>query len=135
MSNIIEKARSLRAVIENLSVNLEDSEAASSVELFPKWGIGKLYVAGDRVQYNGVLYKALSDHEPQETWSPDLAPSLWAKVLIPNPDVIPEWEQPDSTNAYMTGDKVMYNGVVYKSIIDNNVWSPEAYPAGWEVVQ
>ena len=62
------------------------------------------------------------------------AASLWAKVLIQNPDVIPEWEQPDSTNAYMTGDKVIYNGLVYESVIDNNVWSPEAYPAGWKLI-
>jgi len=63
-----------------------------------------------------------------------MAPSLWAKVLIPDPDVIPEWEQPDSTNPYMIGDRVMFNGLVYESVIDNNIWSPAAYPAGWKQV-
>jgi len=48
--------------------------------------------------------------------------------------VIPEWEQPDSTNAYQIGDKVMYEGVIYESVIANNIWSPAAYPAGWRVV-
>ena len=62
------------------------------------------------------------------------AASLWAKVLIPNPDVIPEWEQPDSTNPYMKGDKVTYNGKTYESVIDNNVWSPDTYPAGWKEI-
>ena len=47
---------------------------------------------------------------------------------------IPEWEQPDSTNPYMTGDKVRFEGKVYQSLIDNNVWSPTAYPQGWEEV-
>ena len=55
-------------------------------------------------------------------------------MLIPDAEVIPEWEQPDSTNAYMTGDKVSYKGETYVSVIDNNTWSPEAYPAGWNKI-
>ena len=54
--------------------------------------------------------------------------------MITDPSVIPEWEQPDSTNPYMKGDKVRYKGVVYVSVIDNNVWSPEDYPTGWQIV-
>ena len=93
------------------------------------------YAASEKVQYNSVLYTVLQAHTSQETWTPTDAPSLFAKVLIPDPTVIPEWEQPDSTNPYNKGDKVMYNGVVYESLIDGNVWSPEAYPAGWQVVE
>lgn len=55
-------------------------------------------------------------------------------MLITDPSVIPEWEQPDSTNPYMKGDKVRYKGVVYVSLIDNNVWSPADYSAGWQIV-
>ena len=71
---------------------------------------------------------------PQAGWTPVTAPSLWAKVLIPDENVIPEWEQPDSTNPYMAGDKILFNGQVYESLIDNNIWSPEVYPAGWRIV-
>ena len=35
----------------------------------------------------------------------------------------------------MTGDKVKYEGLVYESLIDNNVWCPKDYPAGWKVVE
>ena len=59
-------------------------------------------------------------------------PSLWAKVLIPDPDVIPELEQPDSTYPYMIGDRVTHNGVTWESTIDNNVWEPGVY--GWTEV-
>ena len=60
---------------------------------------------------------------------------MWALILIPDPEVIPDWVQPDSTNAYTKGDKVRFEGKVYESLIDNNVWSPAAYPAGWKEVE
>jgi len=60
---------------------------------------------------------------------------LWAKVLIPDENTIPEWEQPESTNAYMVGDKVTFEGHIYESAINNNIWSPSAYPAGWTLIE
>ena len=104
-------------------------------EVFPTWdGNGKEYKKDDRVQYNSVLYKVLQGHTSQSTWTPTDAPSLFAKVLTSTDGEPQEWEQPDSTNAYMKGDKVIFNGKVYESLVDNNVWSPEAYPDGWEEV-
>lgn len=136
--NLIEKARKLRKIIESMTVNLDDTAALDSVELFPTWdGNGVAYAVGDRVRYNGVLYKVLQAHTSQGDWTPEAAPSLFARVLIPDPQVIPVWVQPDSTNPYMIGDKVYYpdeNGLIYESVIDNNVWSPDAYPAGWAIV-
>jgi chitodextrinase len=102
--------------------------------LYPVWKSEVEYKVGDRVLYEDILYKVLQDHTSQEAWTPVDAASLFAKVLIPDADVIPEWEQPDSTNAYMTGDKVSYKGETYVSVIDNNTWSPEAYPAGWNKI-
>lgn len=132
--NMIERARELRQIIESLAVHLDDAEALESVELFPTWSSDKTYESEDRVRYEGILYKCLQGHTSQSDWTPIAASSLWAKVLIPDPEVIPEWEQPDSTNPYMKGDKVSYNGKIYESLIDNNIWSPEAYPAGWSEV-
>lgn len=102
--------------------------------IYPAWRAETNYSAGDRVLYNDVLYKVITAHTSQETWTPTDAPSLFAKVLIPDDNVIPEWEQPDSTNPYMTGDKVMYNGKIYASTVDNNVWSPDVATV-WEEVQ
>lgn len=112
---------------------ITDEQALTAVEVYPQWdGNGEVYKVGQRVQYNGVLYKVLTDHTSQETWTPTDAPSLFAKVLIPDVDVIPEWEQPDSTNPYMIGDKVTHNGKTWVSVVDNNIWEPGAY--GWEEV-
>lgn len=127
-----EEAIQLRSIIEQGVASLDDETALQVVTLFPAWANGKAYEVGDRVKYNGVLYKVLQAHTSQADWTPDAAVSLFAKVLIPDPDVIPEWTQPDSTNPYMTGDKVTYNGKTYVSTIDNNVWAPDAY--GWEEI-
>lgn len=87
---------------------------------------------GKRLNYNGTVYKALQSHTSQEDWFPDQAASLYAKVLIPNENEIPEWEEPDSTNPYMSGDKVMHQNKIWASEIDDNVWEPGVY--GWHTV-
>ena len=114
-----------------------DEQALKVPTLYENWsGEGLSYSAGKRLRYNGVLYKVLGDHTSQADWTPDVAPSLFAKVLIEDPNVITEWLQPDSTNAYMTGDKVTHNGVTYESLVDNNVWEPGATgtESCWKVV-
>lgn len=133
--SIIDEARYLRSVIEQLSVNLDDEQAVEAVELFPAWKAEVTYAIDDRVRYDGVLYKVLQAHTSQTDWTPDVAVSLFARVLIPDPEIIPVWEQPTAENAYMTGDKVYYPTAqddVYQSLIDNNVWSPADYPQGWQ---
>ena len=133
--SIIDEARYLRARIEELSVNLDDEQAIESVKLFPAWKAGIEYKTDDRVRYSDVLYKVLQNHTSQADWTPDTAFSLFARVLIPDPEVISVWEQPSAGNAYMTGDKVYFPTAeddVYQSKIDNNVWSPADYPQGWQ---
>lgn len=125
-------AKRLRALIEQTSVNLTDEEALTGIELFPVWKDTASYSVGDRVRYEGKLYRCLTDHEAQSAWTPTDAPSLWAEVLIPDPEVIPEWVQPDSTNPYMKGDKVTHNGKTWVSDVDNNVWEPSVY--GWSEI-
>ena len=100
--------------------------------LYPTWKVEVNYKVGERVLYNETLYKVLTEHTSQETWTPADAPSLFAQVLIPDEDVIPEWVQPDSTNTYKIGDKVTHNGLTWVSTVDNNSWEPGVY--GWEVV-
>lgn len=129
---LLELARKLRPYIEKAAASLSDEDALEAVNLFPSWQVSKAYAKDERVTYEGVLYKCLQAHTAQDAWIPTDAPSLWAKVLIPDENVISEWEQPDSTNPYMKGDKVMYDGKVYESLIDNNVWAPSTY--GWQEV-
>lgn len=115
----------------------DDAEALELQILYKDWTkqIGKPLAVGEYINYEGVLYKVLQAHTVQESWTPTGAPSLFAKVLVdPTGETILDWEQPDSTNPYMKGDKVKFEGKIYQSLIDNNVWSPSAYPAGWTEV-
>lgn len=126
-----EQAHRIRAEIEKHAATLTDETALEVPEMFPVW-VSRNYEASERVRYGGYLYKCIQAHDANETWTPTDAPSLWARVLIPDPEVIPEWVQPDSTNPYMKGDKVTHNGQTWESDIDNNVWEPGVY--GWSVV-
>ena len=128
------EAEAIVAALVKLRESATDGQALSVPVLYPAWRSGVNYVTGQRVLHGGVLYKALQDHTSQDDWAPDAAPSLFAKVLIPDPETIPEWQQPDSTNPYMQGDKVIHNGKTWVSDIDGNVWEPGVY--GWnEVVE
>lgn len=127
---LVEKARELRKILEKAMTatqSLTEAEAITATCLHPKWsGDSVQYTAGQRVQDDGILYTVLQAHTSQPDWKPAAAPSLFAKVLIPDPTAVPEWEQPDSTNPYMKGDKVKHNGKVWVSLVDNNVWEPGA---------
>ena len=135
----ITRARILRAQIETMAQSLDDETAETVPELFPEWNPDSCsYVTGDRVKRNGLLYKVLQSHTSQAGWTPEDAPSLFAQILPgQGGTAIGVWKKPDSTNTYMTGDRAHYPTMadpIYESLIDNNVWSPEEYPAGWREV-
>lgn len=104
-----------------------DAQALSVPSLYPEWEAlkeGTHLTKGQRVNYKGVLYNVLTDHDKQAQWTPEAAPSLFAKVLIPDSGVIPDWEQPLSTNGYKKGDRVRHKSKIWESLVDNNVWEP-----------
>lgn len=127
-----EEAQAFITAIVNIRKSVNDDTALSTKAVFPRWRADKDYVVDDRVRFDDNLYKCLLAHSSQESWKPNVSSSLWAKVLIPDPNVIPEWEQPNSTNPYKKGDKVMYNNKKWISTVDNNVWTPGEY--GWDEI-
>lgn len=98
----------------------------------------RTYKGTEAVSLTGEL--TLPTDVPDYTWQYDVDQDfvgtvllLRTRVLIPDPEVIPDGVQPDSTNPYMMGDKVKHNGKTWESIIDNNVWEPSVY--GWSEVE
>ena len=128
----LEEAKAIIDALVTLRNSATDEQALKASALYPKWKVGIAYQKDERVLYNDILYKVLTGHTSQADWTPDAAPSLFAKILIPDKNVIPEWEQPESTNPYSKGDKVTHNGKTWQSTIDSNVWEPGVY--GWEEI-
>ena len=125
-----ERARALRPYIEKAATSLTDEDALQAVELFPQWVVGHADVVDERLQYNGVLYRVVQAHTSQADWTPDITPALFVIVSL---DEWPEFVQPTGAHdAYNKGDKVTFEGKHYISLIDGNVYSPVAYPAGWQ---
>ena len=130
----------LRRALQLFAATLYDKEetAVEIASLYPVWAADKQYKANDIVQYgtNSVgdpqLYLVLQAHKSQSDWLPDATSSLYKKMGI-SESGYSIWTQPlCAVDAYNLGDIVSYNGKLYKSIINANVWSPDVYPAGWE---
>ena len=120
------KAKQLRKLIEQLAITLDDATALTGVELFPPWKL-IAYSVGDRVQYNGTLYKCVQAHTAQSDWTPDATPALWVVVTV---EEWPEWVQPTGAqDAYAKDAKVTHNRERWISDVDSNVWEPGVY--GW----
>ncbi len=119
----------VRTLARMQAAQLSDDDALKVVALYKEWVAGMDYKAGDRRTWGGELYRCLQDHTALADWNPADAPSLWAKVLPGQEgneceDGYSAWVQPDSTNGYMTGDRVTDGGHLWESIVDNNVDKP-----------
>ena len=123
--------------LQMFAASLDDEKAMEVAYVYDPWEIGKAYAVGDFVTYgvNGVgdpqLYKVAQAHTSQADWTPEATPALYTAIGL-DESGYPVWSQPTGEHdAYKTGDVVNYNGTLYQSLIDSNVYSPEAYPAGW----
>lgn len=69
----------VRAQINTLAV--DDATALRMVAYYPGWTAGTAYAAGDRLVYNGDLYKVLQAHTSQATWLPGAGTeSLYTRI-------------------------------------------------------
>lgn len=138
--NRLQAAEQLRRALQMFAQTLTDEEAMEIATVYPAYEIGKAYAANEMLTYgvNEVgdpqLYRVAQAHTSQADWTPDATPALYTPIGLTE-EGYPVWSQPSGAqDAYNTGDIADYNGTLYKSLIDGNVWSPEANPAGWEKV-
>ena len=131
---LTEKARKMRAAMETAAVSLDDATASTAPELFPRLkGDGSLVKAGTRICWGGTLKRAAVDLWDNAENTPDVAPTLWEDVLYRDGiRIIPETITVGL--AFSKGEKGWWGDVLYASTIDANVWTPDAYPAGWEII-
>lgn len=120
---------------KSMLMSLSDEESYSIRYLFEEWKVNTNYKKNEKVKYKNKFYKVLQDHTSQADWTPDTASSLYVEISDPNVEY-PEFKQPTGAHdAYNIGDKITFNGKKYISLINGNAWSPEAYPAGWKLVE
>lgn len=137
----LELRKALQYFLETLDVDTQSEKILEVPSIYPGYVVGKAYKTKEIFKYgeNAVgdpqLYQVLQDHVSAAEWTPDTATGLYKKVGVTE-NGYPEWVQPlGASDAYNTGDIVSLNGVLYKSTIDGNIWSPDSYPQGWEVVE
>jgi hypothetical protein len=113
-----------------LAQDLTAEQALVLLGGFEAWQSGKAYSVDGFLRHGMKLYRVVQAHTSQVDWTPDAVPALFAEVAPPG--TIPDWVQPTGAHdAYNIGDKVLFDGRIYESKINANVWSPSAYPAGW----
>ena len=143
MTTHVQAALELRKALQYFLETLDpDTDAEKILEIpsaYPAYAVGRAYRVREVFSYgeNTVgdpqLYQVLQEHTSAAQWLPDASPSLYKPIGLTD-DGYPKWVQPlGASDAYNTGDIVGYNGVLYHSAIDGNFWSPDAYPAGWQV--
>lgn len=117
------------------ALSFSDDQALEVKDLYPVFEVGHAYKKDERFTYNGFLFKVNQDHASQEQWVPGETgtESLYTNLEMGDDGYL-IWTQPTGAHdAYNTGDIVNYNGTLYKSLIDGNAYSPDVYPAGWEI--
>ena len=122
-------------IIESGKSLVDDKTASFAPEMYDEMKYdGNLIKAGTRINWHGVLKKAAVDLWDTEENNPDNAPALWADLdykdgyrIIPSVITV--------TTAFSKDECGWWDGVLYRSLVDANVYTPAVYPANWEVVE
>ena len=141
MSNKLQMAEQFRKAMQFFTQTLGDEEAMEVATVYPSYEVGKAYkekemfTFGENAVGDPQLYRVVQTHTSQADWIPSETPALYTPIGL-NASGYPVWSKPTgSHDAYNVDDIVDYNGTLYKSLIDGNIYSPEEYPSGWEVVE
>lgn len=132
--------------------SVTEDQAKTDAAKVPEWknpGVdhSKMYHQGDVVRYQGKLVR--STHKGLNHWTPGTLAfdgRIWEVIAetAETPEAeedeenteqptAPAYRQPSGGHdAYKQGDRVTYNGAVYESTINGNVWAPDSYPQGWK---
>lgn len=133
MIRTIEDAKAYRAKIENAANSLEDAEASLAVELSRSMKNNNTLIStGTRINWNGTLKRAAVDLYDTTENSPDNAPSLWEDILYRDGYRI-ILETITAGTAFANGERGWWGDSLYESVVDNNIWTPSAYPSGWKI--
>ena len=132
---VLAAARRWRKYIEKGVQSLDDKDASEVPTLFPRLKQdGSLVRAGTRICHNGEVKKAAVDLWDTADNSPDRATTLWETLdykdgyrIIPSVITV--------TGAFAKGERGWWNGKLYESKVESNVYTPEQYADNWTEVK
>ncbi len=137
--NKLQLAEQLRKALQFFAQTLDEATALEVCGVYDKWEENKSYKTGEYITYgeNNVgdrqLYKVIQAHTSQANWTPDITASLYEPIGL-NEKGYTTWSPPSGAHdAYNTGDIVDYNGTLYISLVDSNIYAPDVVPQNWEV--
>jgi len=124
----------LRSIVEQAAASLDDKTASTAATLFPRLKAdGSLITAGTRINWNGTIKKAAVDLWDTAENNPDNAPALWEDIEYKEGCRIIH-DTLTVTTAFAKDECGWWDGVLYRSLLDSNVYTPAVYPAGWEMI-
>lgn len=127
------QAKALRTVLVQGGASLSDAVISTAPEACQRMQYnGEKIGVGTRINWNGTVKRAAVDLWDTEQNNPDNAPTLWEGLnyrdgirIIPNPVTV--------GLAFAKDELGWWGNDLYKSLVDNNVYTPEEYPANWEL--
>lgn len=131
----IDEARRVRSLLTKIIQEADDKTASE----LPSFATilkedGQLISAGTRINYNGVLKRAAVDLWDRPEYNPDNAPNLWYDIQYKDGiRVIPQTIF--STEAFSLGELGWWEGKIYKSLVNSNVYNPSQYAANWAIIE
>lgn len=120
--------------------SLDGTAIIAQQDKVPAWSEDAVYGAaliGCPVQDGDQVYTILQPHTPAHNPGsrPADLPAIYSIKHTKDPARAKPYMAPNGTSGmYMTGDCCVENGGVYRSLTDNNVWAPSAYPSFWKEV-
>lgn len=135
MGKWLDAATLVRAAMDKAGAMLDDAQASTVPNLYAGMKYdGALIKAGTRILWGDILKRAAVDLWDNEASNPDKAPTLWENILYRDgiriiPEVI------TAGTAFAENELGWWGDLLYKSKLNNNVWTPEGNPSGWELVE
>lgn len=128
------EARAFRSLVVQGATSLDDKTVSTAPDVLPRMQYdGSLIKNGTRINWGGAIKRAASDLWDREDQNPDNAPTLWEDVLYRDGiRIIPN--QITVGLAFRENELGWWGDTLYRSLRDNNVYTPSEYPNWWEAV-
>ena len=135
------KAEAIQQLQEAGSIPRPEFTTRDGADSAPAWvdpgtDHAKMYPEGAVITHNGKTWVSVTS--ALNSWEPGTENGLTWQQLTTGEDAgtgVAEFVHPTGAHdTYAKGDQVMYEGIVYESLIDANAYSPVDYPAGWKKI-